>query len=88
LTIEETPGRNTLNCKICGKETSENDFCELHLKAYKNIIVAFDIWKKALSLSWKEYLSQIAKNSLTGTWAIEVANYLIQNGETQNVRQS
>jgi hypothetical protein len=31
-----------------------------------------------LGISWKEYLSEIAKNPLTGEWAKEVAEHLVE----------
>ncbi|HKZ88007.1 MAG TPA: hypothetical protein VJ066_02470 [Candidatus Bathyarchaeia archaeon] len=77
-----------MNCKICDRKADEGEFCALHLKAYENITNRYSVWRKALKISWKEYLNQIAKNSLTGTWVKEVTNYLIENGETRNVRQS
>jgi len=46
----------------------------MHLKAYENIAKKYDFWRKALKTSWKEYLSEIKQNSLTGEWAKEVAN--------------
>jgi len=77
-----------LQCKICSRETSEKGYCEFHLKAYQNIVEKYDIWKKACEVSWKEYLSEVAKNSLTGEWAKEVAEYLIKSGEKQDVSNS
>jgi hypothetical protein len=72
-----------VTCKICGREqVSEKGFCERHLKAYKNLGYRFPVWDKALGISWKEYLSQIAENSSAGNWVKEVAKYLIENGET------
>jgi len=58
------------------------------MKAYESIVKKYDVWKKALETSWKEYLSEIVKNSLTGEWAKEVAEYLIRDGEKQSVTQS
>jgi len=55
------------------------------MKAYETIVKKYELWKKALESSWKEYLSEIAKNPLTGEWAKEVAEYLINSGEKQNV---
>jgi hypothetical protein len=77
-----------LNCKICNRNAGERDFCLLHLKAYENILEKYDFWKKALKISWKEYLSEIEQNSLTGEWVKEVANYLISNEEIRNVEES
>jgi len=58
------------------------------LKAYENIVKEYDFWRKGLKISWKEYLSEIEKNSLTGEWAKEVAEYLISNEEVKNVKKS
>jgi len=58
------------------------------LKAYENIVKEYDFWRKGLKISWKEYLSEIEENSLTGEWAKEVAKYLINNEEVKNVKKS
>jgi hypothetical protein len=58
------------------------------MKAHESIVKKYDLWKKALEISWKEYLSEIAKNPLTGEWAREVAEHLIKTGENQNVANS
>jgi hypothetical protein len=42
----------------------------------------YELWKKALEISWKEYLSEIVKNPLTGEWAKEAAEYLSKSGES------
>jgi len=71
-----------MKCKICNsREAGENGYCELHSKAYEQIVKKYDLWRKALEISWKEYLSEIVKNQLTGEWAKEVAEYLIKSGE-------
>ena len=77
-----------MNCKICNRESSKDNYCELHIKAYETIVKKYELWKKALENSWKEYLSEIVKNPLTGEWAKEVAEYLISGGEKQNVTNS
>ena len=74
-----------MNCKICSREAGENGYCELHIKAYETIVKKYELWKMALESSWKEYLSEIAKNPLTGEWAKEVVEYLLNSGEKQNV---
>jgi len=48
----------------------------------------YDRWRKATNISWKEYLSEIAKNPLTGEWAREVAQYLIEMENQKNVKNS
>jgi hypothetical protein len=44
--------------------------------AYKNIVKKYERWNEALGISWKEYLSEIAKNPSTGEWIQEVAEHL------------
>ncbi|MEM0057432.1 MAG: hypothetical protein QXG58_01800 [Candidatus Bathyarchaeia archaeon] len=65
-----------MKCAICSREATENGYCELHAKAYKNILRKYEVWKRAMGISWKEYLSQIVKNPFTGEWAKEVAEHL------------
>jgi len=76
-----------LKCQICSRKATDKDFCELHMKAYESITKKYAAWKKALEISWGEYLSEIAKNPLTGEWAKEVAEYLIKRGENQNAAE-
>jgi len=67
-----------LKCKVCERETAANsEYCELHEAAHRNLIEKYEDWKKALGISWKEYLNEIVKNPLTGEWAKEVAQRLI-----------
>jgi len=74
-----------MKCKICNREAEENTYCSLHLKAYRNIIDKFDVWKQASDIVWNKYLIEIQKNSLTGVWAKEVIKDLIK-GENRNVK--
>ena len=52
----------------------------MHLKAYRNIVDKFEVWKRASDVSWQQYLLEIQKNSLTGEWAKEVLKHLIEEG--------
>ena len=72
-----------MNCNACNREAGEREFCPFHLKAYENIVKNYDYWRKGLKISWKEYLSEIEKNSLTGEWTREVAKYLIKKEEAK-----
>jgi len=67
-----------MKCKICNREVHEGGFCALHAEAYNNIQVKFEAWKRALDVSWRQYLTEIQKNSLTGEWAKDVAKHLIE----------
>jgi hypothetical protein len=40
-----------------------------HAEAYNVIVKKYGKWKTALGISWKEYLSEVANNPLTGEWA-------------------
>ena len=72
-------------CKVCCKEIMEKDeYCELHAKAYGNIIKKYDVWKKALNISWNDYLNEILKNPLTGISAKEVAQQLLERTNIQS----
>jgi hypothetical protein len=75
-----------MNCKICGRTVKENSYCALHLKAYKNILERFEVWKKASEVSWMDYLVEISKNSLTGEWAKDVSKQLIEDA-SRNVKE-
>jgi len=77
-----------LKCTVCNREAGEKGYCKLHMKAYEGIVKKYDLWKKALEISWKEYLREIVKNPLTGEWAKEVAEHLIESGEKQSVAKS
>jgi len=73
-------------CKICGKETSCKSYCVLHEKAYQNLVEKFEEWKKALELSWKDYLNEIIKNPFAGTKAKEVAATLLQEQKNRPLK--
>jgi hypothetical protein len=64
-----------------------NGYCQFHQKARDHILAKFEQWKKAMDISWKEYLSEIAKNSLSGEWVKEVAQYMIFNEEQTDVKK-
>jgi hypothetical protein len=77
-----------LKCKVCGVEAVEGGFCLVHSKAYENIVGTYSVWRKALKIPWREYLSEIEQNPLTGEWVKEVANYLINKEATGNGEES
>jgi hypothetical protein len=71
---------------VCRKQAERLGYCKLHAEAYQSIIENYSVWKKALGVSWKEYLSEVIKNSLTGEWAKEVAEHLAKEGDKNNVK--
>ena len=56
-------------------------YCEFHEKAYRSLVEKYEDWKKAMDISWKEYLNGIVKNPYTGSWAKEVAEKLMKDGD-------
>jgi hypothetical protein len=87
MPVEGEKEGKELKCTVCDREASENVYCKFHGEAYENIVKKYDSWKRALGISWKEYLSEIAKNPLTGQWAKETAEHLIKSGEKEDVAQ-
>ena len=65
-----------MKCIVCDRESKEK-YCDFHKEAYHNVVQKFEAWKRADSLSWKEYLKELMENSYTGIWAKEVAKYLL-----------
>ncbi len=77
-----------LNCPLCGKDSRQEGFCKLHAQANENLLKKYDRWRTSREISWKEYLSEVAKNPLTGEWARQVARYLIDLENHKNVKNS
>jgi hypothetical protein len=38
----------------------------------------YKVWQKASEFTWNQYLAAVQKNSLTGEWAKEVVNHIIE----------
>jgi hypothetical protein len=74
-----------LKCPICSREVGELGYCSLHAGVYEVVIKKYGRWKKALDISWKEYLSEIVNNPLTGEWARAMAQYLIETEHREDV---
>ena len=67
-----------MKCMICDREALEK-YCELHDKAYRNVVQKFEEWKRVMGISWKEYLKAVVENAYTGSWAREVVEQLLKN---------
>ncbi len=72
-----------MQCKICNRNSDDNEFCGLHKKAHENLIRGYESWVNAMEIPWENYLSDVAKNPSTGLWVKEVAEYL-QKKETSH----
>lgn len=71
-----------MKCEICGRP-AESQFCELHLKAYENLVEKYEVWKKALKLTWTEYLNKILENPDAGLWVKEAATHLLSRPSSE-----
>ena len=69
-----------MKCKVCDRK-AQNEYCELHEKAYANVMQQFEVWKSTVSVSWEQYLNELVKNQFTGVWAKEVAEHLLKDKE-------
>ena len=75
-----------MKCAICERDSTRKGYCELHARAYRNILKEYQNWRKALKIPWKEYLSEIAENSFTGQWAKEVARSLKEKDSESDLK--
>lgn len=76
-----------MKCKVCDRE-APSKYCELHEKAYANVMQKFEVWKNAAGLSWEQYLSELVENPFTGTWAKEVAEHLLKEKKGAKIGKS
>lgn len=61
------------DCKICGRKSGDDEFCEYHQAALFNLKSAYEIWSKAEEyLTWEEYIKQVHELEETGRWIKEI----------------
>ena len=82
LIVHQKKERLDMKCEICGRETN-SEFCELHKKAYENLIEKYELWKRASNITWTEYLKKILTNPNAGLWVKEVAQQLLRDGSSK-----
>jgi len=65
-------------CLLCKRRTAPGStLCAYHQLAKNNIESAYPVWKEAYGgMTWKQYLEQVKRNTQTGDWAREVAEFL------------
>ncbi|MHA1962113.1 MAG: hypothetical protein ACW99U_18060 [Candidatus Thorarchaeota archaeon] len=65
------------DCVVCDRSTSSEEvYCEYHLKAYENLRDSYEQWKEALEISWVEYMKQLLETEGTGVWIQELTQHL------------
>ncbi|MBT8171245.1 hypothetical protein KJN74_00030 [Candidatus Bathyarchaeota archaeon] len=67
-----------MKCVVCSRIALEK-YCLFHEEAFQNIVKEFSVWKRAMGVSWKEYLKELVEISYTGTWVKEVSIHLLKN---------
>jgi len=68
-------------CRVCDREKQEDSvYCEHHQAAYSNLEESYLQWRRALGLSWTEYLEKVGKVSGTGIWVKEVIKVILSGG--------
>jgi hypothetical protein len=71
------------DCAVCDRPTSSEEvYCEYHLKALESLRDFYGQWNEALEISWDEYLKQLLETEGTGIWIRELAQYLREEDES------
>ena len=61
-------------------------FCQSHQAALDNVRHHYQEWLKAYDvLAKRDYLQSLAANGNSGEWVIEVAEYLLREGEEEKL---
>jgi hypothetical protein len=70
--------RNRMSdCAVCDRLASSDEvYCEYHLKAFESLRDSYEQWKEALEISWVEYMKQLLETESTGVWIRELAQCL------------
>jgi len=70
-----------MKCEICGR-AAKSRFCERHEEAYNSLLTTYEEWRKAMDISWRDYLKEIKENPYAGRWAKEVAGHLLASEQS------
>ena len=65
-----------MQCTLCYRKTN-NEYCTLHDKAYRNVVKSYQQWTLAKTITWTDYLKKIIDNQNSGFWVIEVCKYIL-----------
>jgi len=66
-----------LRCTICSRESSE-ELCDFHTMTYERLRETFKRWECAMEITWEGFLEEVKQNSNSGSWAREVAVYILK----------
>lgn len=74
-----------MKCDLCERRVDDKRLCLYHKLAYEELEKKYLLWQEALEINWEDYLSEIEKNSLTGSWAKEVIEFIRKREVSENV---
>ncbi len=73
-----------VKCAVCGRYgryvVGGFSLCELHWRAYKNIVTKYRVWRERANLSFDEYIASLRKLSSVGRFCKDVIKLLTENG--------
>jgi len=73
-----------VKCVICGRYgryvVGGFSLCELHWRAYKNVLLKYRIWRERTDISFNEYIASLRKLSSVGGFCKDVIKLLTENG--------
>ncbi|KYH42253.1 MAG: DNA topoisomerase I [Candidatus Bathyarchaeota archaeon B63] len=67
-----------MSCKICGRR-AKSRFCDRHEEAYSSLLRTYEDWRRAMKISWTDYLKEVSENPYAGIWVKEVAAHLLNS---------
>ncbi len=75
-------GFSTNKCTLCWRSASQTlngiiKLCDIHMKAYLNLINAYKEWKKQLNLNFSDYINKLRRLSSVGNMVKEVIDLII-----------
>ncbi len=60
-------------CRICGRNSTEEDLCEYHSAAYAGLKSVFEKWAAVVEgLTWEKYVDSVRELENTGQWVREI----------------
>ena len=76
-------GYGTNKCSLCWRAASQSlsegvKLCDIHMKAYLNLINMYKEWKKQLNLSFNEYITKLRKLSSVGRIVKDVIELIVK----------
>jgi len=66
-------------CTLCWRRREDgSEYCTYHLLAQKNLLKAFQDWREALEIEWRDFLVSVVARQESGEWVRDVAIHLLE----------